>query len=350
MDSNSKELNLLFNARREFWITNTIGWVILYAINVTFQTQYFTCNFEAIFYSIVIAGTGFMISLFLRYFYSKIIIQNTPILITILKGIAVLMIISFLKTIIDLCFFIVFEFEELNYLEGEFEVLPYMFSMLMVLSIWSLIYFNYKYFENQKKIETDKLKLSLELKQLELSNLKDQLSPHFLFNAINNIRSLILIDAESARESLVHVSELLRYILNYQNKTLVHLEEEIEIVKSYIQLNQLHFGDKVEFILKVNDRLLDIEIPPLSIQLLLENAIKHGDINKGSSIEVHVFDKNNEVFIYVKNQGSLRGSPGNGIGLRNLEQRLISELNNSADFKIFEKDHSVTAQITIKPN
>ncbi|MBD0405443.1 sensor histidine kinase [Flammeovirga sp. EKP202] len=347
MDLNLKALNQLFNAKREFWITNVIGWLVLYVINVILQTKYFKGNFEAIYYTIIIVGTGFLLSLFLRVIYAKIILQNGPILWTILKGVLGLVTICFVKTLIDPFLFFVFGLDDFD---ETFDFVPYMVSMMLFLSIWSLIYFNYKYFENQKKIETDKLKLSLELKQLELSNLKDQLSPHFLFNAINNIRSLILLDPEGARDSLVNVSELLRYILNYQNKTMVSIGEELEVVKSYIQLNQLHFGNKVDFLLNVDESLENVDIPPLSIQLLLENAIKHGEIKKGNKIEVHVFEEDGKAVIKVKNVGELMGDLNNGIGLKNLVQRLKVELYENANFSIFQTQNIVTSQITINTN
>ncbi|NME68923.1 LytS family sensor histidine kinase [Flammeovirga aprica] len=121
-------------------------------------------------------------------------------------------------------------------------------------------------------------------------------------------------------------------------------------MKNYIQLNQLHFGNKVDFILNVDERLENVDIPPLSIQLLLENAIKHGEIKKGNKIEVNVFEEKGKAVITVKNAGELKGDLNSGIGLKNLVQRLKSELSVNVNFAIFQTQNIVTSQITLNTN
>ena len=221
------------------------------------------------------------------------------------------------------------------------------FNLGLVFLIWTLIYASFLFFESQQKLAQQKLNLSLQLKEAELNNLRKQLSPHFLFNAINNIRSLILINPEKARDALLDVSDLLRYALNYQKKKSVTVAEEMEIVMGYINLNKIHLGKNVNFEIEIKDSLKTLDIPPMSIQLLVENAIKHGALIDGGLVSVIATEEAGYRLIQVSNPGQLKSSNADGIGLKNLKQRLNSMYLKKAEFIIYEKHNMVNAQIKI---
>ncbi len=112
----------------------------------------------------------------------------------------------------------------------------YVINVFSALLLWSAIYFAIKFLKKQRKTEIEKLELVTALQEAELAVLKNQINPHFLFNALNNIRSLILSEPEKARKMVTHISDLLRYSIQFNAQEKVSLNEEIEIVKDYLFL------------------------------------------------------------------------------------------------------------------
>lgn len=336
-------MRLILKAKKEFWIANILGWLSFYILNSFFQTNYFQNNYDAFFYSAIISVFGFTISVFHRWVLIQIIFKKKFIP-TVLFSFVIMLFMSFIEVVITSA---INDSIYNNYSLDFDSLVGNWLNSSLILFIWTLIYISYVYFEKQRKLAVEKLELALELKEAELTNLKNQLSPHFLFNAINNIRSLILINPEKARSALMDVSDLLRYALNYQKNNYVSVEEELEIVNSYIELNKIHLRDNVEFILNVDKSILHFKIPPMSIQLLLENAIKHGEIKNKSKVKINIEKKQNNIEIEVVNPGKFKHNKNEGIGLKNLEQRLKSMYKERVTFSIFEKNNYVFAQIKI---
>lgn len=334
----------LFKAKKEFWIANSLGWLSVYLVNVFFQTNIFTENYDAFSYSVIICGMSFIMSIFLRWALLYFNVVERKFIHTILLSVLMMIIISLLTIVI---YIPVIDFLynddsfKLNYILHDWvNLAPNFFN-------WTLIYLSYILFIHQQKLTIEKYEMSLELKETELTNLRNQLSPHFLFNAINNIRSLILVNPERARSGLLEMSDLLRYVLNYQKRKMVLLEEEMEVVNSYIALNKIHLGDNVEFEVKVDESLYSLQIPPMSIQLLLENAIKHGEIKNNAKVQIEVKEQKEYNLIKVVNPGKLLTKEQKGIGLKNLQHRFEDVFQERVSFNIFEEDNTVTAKITI---
>lgn len=335
----------MFNAKVSFWVANALGWLLVYIINVFFQTAYLQKNFRAFIYSIIIIAVGFSICFCLRYVLIKFKVLSA--------GFAKAIFFSFFLSILFTCFHVLIcsSFISLLYpdITFDFEGLASDFiNVGPLFFIWTLIYVGYVLFMKEQKLKLEKYEISLSLKEAELANLRNQLSPHFLFNAINNVRSLILIEPEKARSALMNISDILRYALNYQKNKTVTLKEEMDIVNSYIELNKIHLGNEVYFKIQVDTSLLPIEIPPLSLQLLLENAIKHGDIKDQALVSIEVVKRNNLVYLKVTNPGRLLSSVSSkGIGVENLKQRLSAVFGDKVSFSLLEKNNFVTAVITI---
>lgn len=327
-----------------FFKVSGIGWTLFILINIFFQSNYFTTNPRAVPVSIIGAVLGFSLTLGMRYVILKfnLIYRQLGWVVPILLGISILA--GILVTLIFEMVFVVFTPWDTHDFDS---LLGNTVNMTMIFWVWSLIYAGYLFFENQQRLFREKLQLSLQLKEAELNNLRKQLSPHFLFNTLNNIRSLILIDQEKARDALLDVSDMLRYALSYQNKHSVTVEEEMEIVQGYINLNQIHLGDNAQFDLKVDDDLLNLTIPPMSIQLLVENAIKHGSLNQGGKVSILVGKSTRGSKIEVSNPGTLKEDAPKGIGLTYLKQRLVSLFGDRVTFEIFSKDERVIAQIVL---
>lgn len=201
----------------------------------------------------------------------------------------------------------------------------YVGNVEILLLLWSLIYFSYHYFVSNRKNEIEKLELKASLNEAELMILKNQINPHFLFNALNNIRSLILSDQEKARDMVTHISELLRYSIQFNASERVTLKQELDIVRDYLALESVQFNNRLSYKVDMGEGTAEIKIPPMAVQLLVENAIKHGisQIKDGGTVMIQSTQQNDHVIIEVVNDGQLKEkSKREGIGLKNLVDRM----------------------------
>ncbi|MCO6358644.1 sensor histidine kinase [Roseivirga pacifica] len=227
----------------------------------------------------------------------------------------------------------------------------YVFNVFLVMCLWSTIYFSVKSARKTRAMEVEKLALKAALQEAELMVLKNQINPHFLFNALNNIRSLILIEPEKARKMITHISDLLRYSIQFNASEKVALKEEVEIVKDYLQLESIQFEDRLKYELDISPETLEIPIPPMAVQLLVENAIKHGlSIQKdGGNIIIKTSKDTTNLTIEVVNSGQLQPKQKReGIGLNNLMERLKILFGPFAVFSLTNtENNTVTASLKI---
>jgi len=168
--------------------------------------------------------------------------------------------------------------------------------------------------------------------QSRLSSLETQLNPHFMFNALNSIAELVHQDPNKAEEAILKVSAFLRNTM--EEKALVTLEDELRNVTDYIELENIRFSGKIK--LDINKYTPAWELPKFSIQLLVENAIKHGFRPHMHALNINIdFDEDNKTII-VQNDGKAMQSTDFGIGLNNLNQRI--KLLCSGSLTILRKD------------
>ena len=219
---------------------------------------------------------------------------------------------------------------------------------------WQLLYFVFQLFFSFRQSEVEKWKLEAAVKDAELIALKSQINPHFIFNSLNNIRSLVVENPERARDMITHLSGLLRYSVQFNNKEKVSLEYELEIVQNYLNLESIQFEDRLQYKLEIKPETLEMKIPPMAIQLLVENAIKHGISNlpNGGQVKVRSYLENNVMAVEVINSGQLKeNTSGTGIGLKNASDRLKLLFGKLSDLKIENLDHQhVLAKFTIPIN
>lgn len=170
--------------------------------------------------------------------------------------------------------------------------------------------------KREKKNQLEKQRL-----QIQLDTLINQINPHFLFNSFNTLIATITTDSESAVEYVEHLSDYYRKILQRQNQELISLHEELELVKDYLFLQKKRFGENLMVEFNLNANIEDIAIPPMTLQLLAENAVKHNVISKEKTLSISIELAND--FIIVSNTKNIRSasSPGLGIGLNNINYR-----------------------------
>lgn len=223
----------------------------------------------------------------------------------------------------------------------------------IVLLCWNMIYFCVQYFNRWSQAEVEKWKLVAEMKEAQLGALKSQVNPHFVFNTLNNIRALIREDSEKARDMLLNFSDLFRYSLQKTQEDQVPLADEIEIVRQYLELVSIQYEDKLRYEIEMNPQVSQLPIPPMMLQLLVENAIKHGisQFNNGGEVLVKVNQAPGFLHLEVRNTGSLQISSSLGqklgVGLKNIRERLAILYNGQASLQQKEEAQQVITTIQI---
>ncbi|HTM97758.1 MAG TPA: histidine kinase [Pedobacter sp.] len=221
---------------------------------------------------------------------------------------------------------------------------------IRLMAIWLLAYHLYHYAKREIRLSMENAKLELSFKQAQLDNLSMQLNPHFLFNSLNTIKSFIYANPVLAGRGVDLLSELLRNGLYKGKNMLISLEEELGLVKDYLELEKLRMEERLSYKLSVDTSLSDKLIPRMCIQTLVENAVKHGvSIQKeGGEIEIVVKPQGDFLYILVRSVGKLAINPNHlGIGLQNLKERLQINYHGRANFKLYESEQHVFAEITI---
>jgi hypothetical protein len=185
--------------------------------------------------------------------------------------------------------------------------------------------------------------------QAELRALQSQINPHFLFNALNTLYGSIPRDAAGARRMVLNLAEIFRYFLQSE-RTFVPLSQEMEIVRAYLEVEQLRLGDRLQVEVQIDDTALDVPVPVLSVQPLVENAIKHGIASSAEPgfVRLKVGMRPSELRITVENSGANAGdATGTGVGLRNVRRRLEICYGSDASLDLAFNAVKTTAEISI---
>jgi hypothetical protein len=195
----------------------------------------------------------------------------------------------------------------------------------VLFAIWLGIYFAALSMRRRRFAELRQSELTRMLQQAELRLLKSQLNPHFLFNALNTVRSLIADNPQAAQTAVTHFANTLRYALNVGQQDMVPLSKELEIVRDYLEIESLRFEDRLSVVYNVSDEAEAVQIPAMLLQTLVENAIKHGiaDLPRGGRVKIEGTVGNGMLLLEVVNPRRIgAGRQGEGTGLRNSAERL----------------------------
>ncbi|GAA4335980.1 sensor histidine kinase [Flaviaesturariibacter amylovorans] len=232
-------------------------------------------------------------------------------------------------------------------------VLSLAFSFFLLLFIWNLIYFMYHYVSKSRKQQMDTLQLEALVKELELKTIKAHINPHFIFNALNSIRALIDENPGRARTAVTELSNILRSSLKAEKGETVCLNDELRIVKDYLALEHIRFEDRLRVEYQLDEETLKCEVPPMMLQTLVENAIKHG-ISKqmrGGLVRICSGFRDQFYELTVQNTGHFNGSgsaQGGGFGLSSTQDRLVLLYGARARFQIRQiGDDLVEAKVQI---
>lgn len=238
-------------------------------------------------------------------------------------------------------------FDTLNSRDLRVSVLSvnFLFAFLYY-SLWSMIYFVYFFFNNYN----NSLKYEAAINEIKLNHLRAQLNPHFIFNALNSVRALVDEDPIKAKMAITQLSNILRNSLIMDKKRLINFEDELNTVKDYLALETIRFEERLQVDIQIDPEAYDFNVPPMMVQTLVENGIKHGISNliAGGKIELKARVKENgNLYISIVNSGRLSSVVSKrkhgGHGINNTKQRLKLIYGDKAYFKIYNKDESHVA-------
>lgn len=184
-----------------------------------------------------------------------------------------------------------------------------------------------QYYQKTIAVENEALRSENLLTRFEA--LKSQLDPHFLFNSLNTLQSLITIDTEKAEHYLQQLSSVLRYTL--QNKEVISLEEELKCVHSYCEMMQIRYGENLKFEFNIDAKYNNFSVLPLSLQSLIENSVKHNVISSKQPLVVTVATGDNSISVSNPIQAKATPEESNGIGLANLTERYRLKWNKTVE-------------------
>ena len=174
------------------------------------------------------------------------------------------------------------------------------------------------------KLEQEKMKLQTENIENQLAILKNQVSPHFFMNTLNNIHALVDIDTDEAKKAIIKLSNLMRHLLYDSEEKMTPIKKEIEFIESYIELMRLRFSNKVKISVEIPSEIPNKFIAPLLFTSLLENAFKHGiSYHSNSFIKIALsFSEENLIFMIENSNHPKKDEAASGIGVENTKKRL----------------------------
>ncbi len=335
--------------RKAYWILQVSGWSLYAMISLVLM---FLAD-EATFLTgvnIILIALYFLVS---SHFFRSIIISKGWLSLSLLKLLPRILLSTLILAASHYVFIIISEMilGTINY-ESDFDplyILAYIFGMMVFYLLWSLIYFIYHYFE---KYNTS-LKYEAAIYEIELNKLKSQLNPHFIFNALNSIRALVDEDPFKSKRAITQLSNILRNSLIMNKRKVIDFKDEINTVKDYLELEGIRLEERLTIELDISPEAEYYQIPPLMLQTLVENGIKHGVANlpKGGKISIKAWVEKETLRIQMRNSGQYMNNPemnGTGHGIENTRQRLQLIFGGAANFSIVnENNHTVLTEITL---
>jgi two-component system, LytTR family, sensor kinase len=334
---------------RIYWICQISGWFLFILLNSLFSDYKQALSFE----SLLSLLFPFIIGIFLSHSYRKVILKFGWLNFGFLKLVPRFLLSAMVLAILH--YFLYFSFVsfliERIFHKPISDVFADLLNLSLVYLVWSLIYFLFNFIENYKKEEIKNLRLEASKTEIELNVLKSQLNPHFMFNAMNSIRALVDENPTKAKDAITQLSNILRSTLLMGRKQLVSLDEEMALVKDYLELETTRYEERLNVEYSIDPQLLTFQVPPLIIQTLVENSIKHGisKLIKGGKVRVEAKKTNGDLLVNIINSGQLIVAESEtGIGIKNIRQRLALIYGDKASFNLKNLDkNNVIAEIII---
>ena len=328
----------LMNRKKIYWLSQVSGWLLLAVVNILIFASFEELDLSRLLVIFYMSFTGVC----LTHIYRSIIRKKDWLSLPLRQIIPRVLLSSVIIGTLIIVFIYAVNLSTGSYHFSNFRVGGFIFRLFnisIVVLVWGLIYFSVHYFENYKKAEIESLIWEAAVKDFELKTLKSQLNPHFMFNALNSIRALIQEDPNSAQTAVTKLSNILRYSLRIERMETVSLEDEMLTVADYLALETIRFEERLKYKIKLDPVSKNVEIPPMMIQTLVENGIKHGVSKRreGGEISINSSVSDSKLKIQIKNSGQIDPDSvqhAKGFGISNTKHRLSLLYGEKAVFSI----------------
>ncbi len=335
------------NTQWKYYVSQILGWCIFFAISNTLDANKYDMHpttFDGM--HLYVLGNslyvllGFSIThLTRKYFYhNTLTAQPLEVLIKKVMAIVIMQTIIFGTVYILITKFFIPAIYQTEIAQNK---LWFYFISAVLLLIWNLIYFIVKFIVGNRKLLIERLQMENSVKGLEIKSIKNNLQPHFIFNALNSIRALVDEDPNRARQSITQLSNILRSSIVANKVETVPLEKELEIVQDYLSLEGIRYEERLQTVYNIQPNTMGLPIPPLMLQTLVENAIKHGIAAQvgGGFVEVNSYIASAMHHIVIRNTGQLdmtniENANSNGFGLQSTKERLQFVFGKNATLHI----------------
>ena len=341
--------------KRLYWTLQIAGWALPAIINILLVTalgetpeQMRRQQFEGLAQGLIQFSVSHFIlrSVIIRYNWLKVDLGKIiPKIVGLIIGAGVLS-----SLLYQLSYFLILSVEVIQdrllaQLTFDFLVTAFLYV------IWTTIYFLYHYLESNNR----SLKYEAAINEMQLNQLKSQLNPHFIFNALNSVRALVDEEPAKAKIAITQLSNILRTSLIMDKKRVIDFNDELNTVRAYLALESIRFEERLRVKYNIDPRSNNFQIPPMMLQTLVENAIKHGVSNlvEGGIIEINSLIEDNALKLRIRNSGQYVNGvkkPGKkgGYGLSNTKERLKLIYGRAATFDIYnENDKFVVTEVRI---
>ena len=253
-----------------------------------------------------------------------------------------------------ICLFFLSAFVEIyvnNHSIDEFwaqQSFEYYFFSTVISIVITLIFYSFYYYKHRQDTKVKEQKIIAGTASAKFDALKNQLDPHFLFNSLNVLTSLIEENPTAATKFTTSLSKVYRYVLEQKNKELVTVEEELEFAQLYMTLIKMRFEDSIVFSIPTAISNPEAKVVPLSLQLLLENAVKHNQVTPTKKLYITIYEENGNLVIKNNVQPKQVVKASTGVGLRNIRQRYYLLTNRPVTIHQDEKEFSISIPMLTK--
>ena len=340
------------NRKKAYWISQISGWSVFAIVNIIVSTSFDYFSWERTIELLYLCFCGIL----LTHIFRDIVKKNGWLNLPLKKIVPRIFIASIIMGIMLFFLYTVINISVGSFKLSHFKVaffLADIFRLSSTILLWTLIYFAVHYFENYRQAQIESLIWEAAVKDFELKTLKSQLNPHFMFNALNSIRALIGVDPKGAQTAVTKLSNILRYSLTMERIETVPLDKEMQTVSDYLELETIRFEERLKYKIELDPKSLKVEIPPMMIQTLVENGIKHGISKRteGGEIDIKSEVQDSLLTIKIKNNGQISNEAlqkSTGFGISNTKHRLHLLYGEHASFSIINKtENEVLAEIVI---
>ncbi len=339
-----------------YWWCQIVGWSLNFAVSIFFVFTFGepTRNF---FIGLVLScGIGVMITHAMRYNIHGLKVLDKPLKVQIFYLIVLTFVFAILFGVLmeAVDYLIGYNPEKLQKYTKLQRLFFSSFNAMWLLLVWNMIYYIYHYVETNRRQELDTFRLEATVKELELKTIKAHINPHFIFNALNSIRALVDENPERARTAITELSNILRSSMQAEKMETVPLLQELDIVKDYLALEHMRFEERLKIEMDIDEDTLNQPVPPMMLQTLVENAIKHG-ISKqvtGGFVKIISKFKDKHHELIVLNSGTLNGYISNsndGFGIKSSQERLNLLYQGKANFQIRDINGGMVESKIIMP-